>query len=88
VLLNVSLGPKPAEGAQPVVPDVTGQDEATATQDLQAAGYQVEVVDQKTSDESEPLQARLGFAGDELRHRPRQSKRPRWSKRLSKSGKG
>ena len=35
VLLNVSLGPTPTPGAQSVVPDVTGQDEATATQDLQ-----------------------------------------------------
>jgi beta-lactam-binding protein with PASTA domain len=53
VLVNVSLGPKPTQGAQPVVPDITGQDEATATQDLQAAGYQVEVVSQDTTDPAE-----------------------------------
>jgi beta-lactam-binding protein with PASTA domain len=53
VLVNVSLGPKPTAGAQPIVPDVTGQDEATATQDLQDAGYQVEVVSQETADPAE-----------------------------------
>jgi beta-lactam-binding protein with PASTA domain len=53
VLLNVSLGPKPTAGAEPIVPDVTGQDEATATQDLQAAGYQVEVARQDTTDPAE-----------------------------------
>jgi beta-lactam-binding protein with PASTA domain len=53
VLVNVSLGPKPTQGAQPIVPDVTGQDEATATQDLRAAGYEVEVVTQEAVDESE-----------------------------------
>jgi eukaryotic-like serine/threonine-protein kinase len=53
VLVNVSLGPKPTEGAQPLVPDVTGEDETTATQDLQAAGFQVEVVKQDTADSSE-----------------------------------
>jgi beta-lactam-binding protein with PASTA domain len=53
VLVNVSQGAKPTEGAQPVVPDVTGQDEATATQDLQSAGYQVEVRSQDTTDAAE-----------------------------------
>jgi serine/threonine-protein kinase len=51
--VNVSLGPKPTQGTQPVVPDVTGQDEATATQDLQSAGYQVEVMSQDTTDPAE-----------------------------------
>lgn len=56
VLVNVSLGPKPkpaTEGAQPLVPDVTGEDETTATQDLQAAGFQVEVVRESTADDAE-----------------------------------
>jgi serine/threonine-protein kinase len=53
VLVNVSLGPNPAAGAPPVVPDVTGEDEATATQDLQSAGYQVEVVTRDTADPAE-----------------------------------
>ena len=53
VLVNVSLGPNPTAGAPPVVPDVTGEDEATATQDLQSAGYEVEVVSQDTADPAE-----------------------------------
>ena len=53
VLVNVSLGPAPTTGAPPIVPDVTGEDEATATQDLQSAGYQVEVVSQDTADPAE-----------------------------------
>jgi len=53
VLVNVSLGPNPTAGAPPIVPDVTGEDEATATQDLQSAGYQVEVVSQDTADPAE-----------------------------------
>jgi beta-lactam-binding protein with PASTA domain len=53
VLVNVSLGPAPPTGAPPIVPDVTGEDEATATQDLQSAGYQVEVVSQDTADPAE-----------------------------------
>jgi serine/threonine-protein kinase len=53
VLVNVSLGPKPTAGAQPTIPDVTGQDEATATQDLQSAGYQIEVISQDTTDPAE-----------------------------------
>ena len=32
------------------VPDVPGEDQATATSDLQAAGFQVEVVDEPTTD--------------------------------------
>jgi beta-lactam-binding protein with PASTA domain len=53
VLVNVSLGPNPTAGAPPIVPDVTGEDEATAAQDLQSAGYQVEVVSQDTADPAE-----------------------------------
>jgi beta-lactam-binding protein with PASTA domain len=53
LLVNVSLGPEPTAGAPPVVPDVTGEDEATATRDLQAAGYQIEVVSQDTADPAE-----------------------------------
>ena len=51
VRINVSTGanPKPAKA----VPDVTGEDEATARADLQAAGFRVSVVDQPTSDENE-----------------------------------
>jgi eukaryotic-like serine/threonine-protein kinase len=48
VRINVSSGAHP----QPLtpVPDVTGEDEASATSDLQAAGFQVQVVDQPTTD--------------------------------------
>jgi beta-lactam-binding protein with PASTA domain len=53
VLVNVSLGPTPTTGAAEIVPDVTGEDEATATQDLQSAGYQVEVVSQDSADSAE-----------------------------------
>jgi beta-lactam-binding protein with PASTA domain len=53
VLVNVSLGPEPTAGAQPVAPDVTGEDETTATRDLQDAGYQVEVVSQDTANPAE-----------------------------------
>ena len=53
VLVNVSLGPAPTTGAAEIVPDVTGEDEATATHDLQSAGYQVEVVSQDTADPAE-----------------------------------
>jgi serine/threonine-protein kinase len=51
VRMNVSIGssPQPAKA----VPDVTGEDEATAQADLQAAGFRVSVVDQPTSDENE-----------------------------------
>ena len=61
VLVTVSRGPakgKKDAGALPgaaaaSVPDVTGEDEATATQDLEAAGFDVRAVDQETTDESE-----------------------------------
>ena len=53
VLVNVSRGPSTGQGAQAAVPDVTGEDEETATQDLEAAGYTVRAVDQATSDSAE-----------------------------------
>jgi beta-lactam-binding protein with PASTA domain len=53
VLVNVSLGPNPTAGAPPIVPDVIGEDEATATQDLQSAGYEVEVASRDTADPAE-----------------------------------
>ena len=51
VRINVSLGsnPQPAKA----VPDVTGEDEATARADLEAAGFQVSVVEEPTTDENE-----------------------------------
>jgi eukaryotic-like serine/threonine-protein kinase len=51
VRINVSNGPNPKP--LKAVPDVTGEDEATATADLRAAGFPVEVVDQPTADEKE-----------------------------------
>jgi serine/threonine-protein kinase len=50
VRINVSLGPKPRP--QRAVPDVTDQDEATATEQLQSAGFKVETVDEETADPS------------------------------------
>jgi beta-lactam-binding protein with PASTA domain len=51
VRINVSNGPnaKPAQA----VPDVSGEDEATARSDLQAAGFRVTVVDEPTTDQNE-----------------------------------
>jgi beta-lactam-binding protein with PASTA domain len=51
VRIGVSVGsnPQPAKA----VPDVTGEDEATARSDLEAAGFRVSVVDQPTIDENE-----------------------------------
>ena len=51
VRVNVSIGsnPKPAKA----VPDVTGEDEATARSELEAAGFRVSVVDEPTTDENE-----------------------------------
>lgn len=51
VRINVSVGanPQPAKA----VPDVTGEDEDTARSDLEAAGFQVSVVDEPTTDENE-----------------------------------
>ena len=51
VRLNVSTGPNPQ--ASTPVPDVVGQDEATATSTLQDAGFQVVVIDQPTADQTE-----------------------------------
>jgi serine/threonine-protein kinase len=48
VRINVSNGPNPQPAK--AVPDVTGEDQATATTDLQAAGFQVQVVDEPTAD--------------------------------------
>jgi beta-lactam-binding protein with PASTA domain len=58
VLVTVSRGPakgkaKKVPVAAPPVPDVTGEDEASATRDLEAAGFDVQAVDQETTDESE-----------------------------------
>ena len=51
VRIGVSLGPAPKPAR--AVPDVTGEDEATATADLRRAGFTVEVVDQPTDDPNE-----------------------------------
>ncbi len=51
VRLNVSTGPNPQ--ASRSVPDVLGQDEATATSTLQSAGFTVEVIDQPTTDQTQ-----------------------------------
>jgi beta-lactam-binding protein with PASTA domain len=51
VRINVSTGPNPQ--AAMAVPDVTGEDEATARSDLEAAGFRVSVVDEPTTDENE-----------------------------------
>ena len=63
VLVTVSSGVKPKSKVKPTgtgsssqtaaVPDVVGEDEATATQDLRSAGFEVEVVDQATTDPSQ-----------------------------------
>ena len=63
VLVTVSSGVKPKSKVKPTgtgsssqtaaVPDVVGEDEATATQDLRSAGFEVEVVDQATADPSQ-----------------------------------
>jgi beta-lactam-binding protein with PASTA domain len=51
VRINVSTGPNPQ--AARAVPDVVGQDEATATTTLQNAGFVVEVIDQPTTDQTQ-----------------------------------
>jgi eukaryotic-like serine/threonine-protein kinase len=43
----------PAAAATTPIPDVTGEDETSATQDLEAAGFDVRTVDQDTTDESQ-----------------------------------
>jgi eukaryotic-like serine/threonine-protein kinase len=51
VRIGVSLGTSTTPAR--AVPDVTGEDEATATADLRNAGFTVEVVDQPTDDPNE-----------------------------------
>jgi serine/threonine-protein kinase len=51
VRLNVSVGPKP-QPSRPV-PDVTGQDEQTATTALEQAGFVVDAFDEATTDPSQ-----------------------------------
>jgi beta-lactam-binding protein with PASTA domain len=61
LLVTVSMGQQPSSspasslsGSQPIaVPNVTGEDEATAIQDLENAGLTVRVVDRDTADPSE-----------------------------------
>jgi beta-lactam-binding protein with PASTA domain len=54
VTVSVGRGKKSAPTARTAsVPDVSGLDEATATQELQAAGFRVRAVDQDTSDETQ-----------------------------------
>lgn len=52
VAIRISLGGTATTPAS-VVPDVTGEDEATATADLRREGFTVEVVDQPTDDPNE-----------------------------------
>jgi serine/threonine-protein kinase len=51
VRLNVSVGPNPQ--ASKTVPDVTGQDEQTATATLRQAGFTVDAFDEATTDQSQ-----------------------------------
>jgi beta-lactam-binding protein with PASTA domain len=51
VRIKVSTGANPQQAK--AVPDVTGEDEATARSDLEAAGFQVSVVDEPTTDQNE-----------------------------------
>lgn len=51
VRINVSEGPNPATPAS--VPDVTGQDQASASQALRQAGFKVVVLFRKTTDQSQ-----------------------------------
>jgi eukaryotic-like serine/threonine-protein kinase len=60
LLITVSRGREPltatnpSQGSQPsATPDVVGQDEVSATQDLENAGFTVQVVDRDTTDASE-----------------------------------
>jgi len=50
VRVNVSTGPNPQPAT--AVPNVVGQDQATATQTLSAAGFKVAVLNRPTSDQS------------------------------------
>jgi eukaryotic-like serine/threonine-protein kinase len=51
VRLNVSTGPNPAPATS--VPDVVGQDQATAATALRQAGFRVLVLNRRTSDEAQ-----------------------------------
>jgi serine/threonine-protein kinase len=60
LLITVSRGREPlttttpSQGSQPsATPDVVGQDEVSATEDLENAGFTVQVVDRDTTDTSE-----------------------------------
>jgi eukaryotic-like serine/threonine-protein kinase len=50
VRVNVSTGPSPQPNA--AVPDVVGQDQATAAQTLRDAGFKVAVLNRPTADQS------------------------------------
>jgi serine/threonine-protein kinase len=50
VRVSVSMGPNPQ--APVSVPDVTGEDQATAAQDLRSAGFRVAVLNRPTKDQS------------------------------------
>ena len=50
VRVSVSMGPNPQ--ASTSVPDVTGEDQATAAQDLRSAGFRVAVLNRPTKDQS------------------------------------
>jgi beta-lactam-binding protein with PASTA domain len=54
LLVTVSLGPAKNQTAQgSTIPDVVGQDQASATSTLENAGFDVRVVDQETTDPSQ-----------------------------------
>jgi beta-lactam-binding protein with PASTA domain len=53
MLVTVSSGPHRPTIQSITVPDVTGEDETAATQDLHSAGLTVRVIDQNTTDPSE-----------------------------------
>jgi serine/threonine-protein kinase len=53
LLVTVSSGPERTSAESIPVPEVTGQDEGAAKQDLESAGLVVRVVDQDTADPSE-----------------------------------
>lgn len=53
LLVTVSSGPKRTSAQSITVPDVTGEDQRAATQDLESAGLVVRVIDQETTDPSE-----------------------------------
>jgi serine/threonine-protein kinase len=50
VRVNVSTGPNPQPAT--AVPNVVGQDQATAAQSLRAAGFRVAVLNRPTSDQT------------------------------------